>query len=66
MWPVWGIREFCWGNQEGIHHLEDLAVDGSDIDLKEIVWDNVNVIHLAQDKYRWRVVASTIIYLRVP
>jgi hypothetical protein len=32
------------------------------IDLEEIAWDNINMIYLAQDKYRWRIVASTVIY----
>jgi hypothetical protein len=35
-------------------------------DLKEIGWESVEWIHLAQDRDQWRAVVNTVMKLRVP
>jgi hypothetical protein len=35
-------------------------------DIKEIVWEIVNWIHLAQDRDQWRAVVNTVMNLRIP
>jgi hypothetical protein len=39
--------------------------DGIKIDLREIGWGCVELIHLAQDRDRWRAVVSAVMNLRV-
>jgi hypothetical protein len=41
-----------WENLKGEYHSEDLGVDGNNIRMvpKEIVWEDVDWIHLAQDR----------------
>jgi hypothetical protein len=41
-------------------------VDNIQMDLREIEWDGVDWIELAQDRDRWRVLVNTVINLRVP
>jgi hypothetical protein len=36
------------------------------MDLREIVFVDVDWIHLAQDRDRWRALANTVMNLRVP
>jgi hypothetical protein len=36
------------------------------MDLREIGWDDVDWIDLAQDRYQWRALVSTVMNLRVP
>jgi hypothetical protein len=36
------------------------------MDFREIGWESVDWIHLAQDRDQWRAVVNTVIYLRVP
>jgi hypothetical protein len=35
------------------------------MDLREIEWEGVNWIHLAQDKNQWRAIANAVMQLRV-
>jgi hypothetical protein len=37
-----------------------------DADLREIVWEGVNWIHLAQDREQWWALVNTVMNLRVP
>jgi hypothetical protein len=48
--------------------LEGLGVIGDNIkmDFKDIGWDGVDWIHLAQDRDRWRELVNTIMNLRDP
>jgi hypothetical protein len=41
-------------------------VDSIKMDLREIEWDGVDWIDLAQDRDRWRALLNTIMNLRVP
>jgi hypothetical protein len=36
------------------------------IDLREIVWDGMDWIDLAQDRDQWRAIVNTVMKLRVP
>jgi hypothetical protein len=40
--------------------------DNIKIDLREIGWDGVDWIELAQDRYQWRTLVNTVMNLRVP
>jgi hypothetical protein len=40
--------------------------DNIRIDLREIVWEGVDWIHLAQNRDQWRAVVNTVMNLRVP
>jgi hypothetical protein len=41
-------------------------VDNIKIDVREVGWDGVDWIDLAQDRDRWRAVVNTVMNLRVP
>jgi hypothetical protein len=41
-------------------------VDNIKMDLREIGWDEVDWIDLAQDRHQWRALVSTVLKLRVP
>jgi hypothetical protein len=41
-------------------------VDNIKIDLREIEWDGMDWIDVAQDGYQWRALMNTVINLRVP
>jgi hypothetical protein len=41
-------------------------VDNIKTDLREIGWDGVNLIDMAQDRDQWRVLVNTVLNLRVP
>jgi hypothetical protein len=42
------------------------SVDSIKIDLREIEWDDVDRIVMAQDKDQWRALVNTVLKLRVP
>jgi hypothetical protein len=41
-------------------------VDNIKIDLREIGWDVVDSVDLAQDRDQWRALVNTVMNLRVP
>jgi hypothetical protein len=41
-------------------------MDNIKIDLKEIGWDDMDWIDLAQDRDQWRALVNTVMNLRVP
>jgi hypothetical protein len=41
-------------------------VDNIKIDLRDIGWDNVNWVDMAQDRGQWRALVNTVLNLRVP
>jgi hypothetical protein len=56
------------GKPEGRDHLEDLGVDGKTIrlDLRQIRWEGVDWMYLAQDRNQCRVLLNTKFNFRVP
>jgi hypothetical protein len=42
------------------------GVDNIKMDLREIGWDGMDCIDLAQDRDRWRALVNTVMNLRVP
>jgi hypothetical protein len=41
-------------------------VDNTKINLREIRWDSVDWVNLAQDEDQWRALVNTLMNLRVP
>jgi hypothetical protein len=41
-------------------------VDNIKMDLKELRWDDIDWIHLAQDREQWNALVKTVTNLRVP
>jgi hypothetical protein len=41
-------------------------VDNIKMDLREIEWDGVDLIDMAQDRDQWRALVNTVLNLRVP
>jgi hypothetical protein len=41
-------------------------MDNIKTDLREIEWDGVDWIHMAQDRDQWRALVNTVLNLRVP
>jgi hypothetical protein len=41
-------------------------VDNIKIDLREIGWDGMDCIDLAQDRGQWRAIVNTVMNLRLP
>jgi hypothetical protein len=57
------------GNPEGKRPLgkpRRRSWDHIKMDLREIGWDGMGWIDLAQDRYQWRALVNTIMNLRVP
>jgi hypothetical protein len=57
------------GNPEGKRPLRRLRrrwEDNIKMDLREIGWDGMDWIDLAQDRDQWRALANTVMNLRVP
>jgi len=62
--------KFLSENLKGRDHSEELGVDGRIIciimDLREIVWESVEWMHLAQERDQWRAVVNMVMNLWVP
>jgi hypothetical protein len=57
------------GNPEGKRPLRRRRcrwVDNIKIDIREIGWDGIDWIELAQDRNQWRALVNTVMNLRVP
>jgi hypothetical protein len=62
--------EFQLENLQGRNHLRDLGTDGQKIllnwILKEKQSEDVEWIHMAQNRVQWQVLANTVMNLSVP
>jgi hypothetical protein len=60
--------KFWSENLEGRNHAEDLGVDGDNIriDLREVEWESVDWMHLAQDRDKLWAFLNMVINFRVP
>jgi hypothetical protein len=57
------------GTQEGKRQMgrpRRKWVDNIKMDLREIEWDGMDCIHLAQDRGTWRALVNTVMNIRVP
>jgi hypothetical protein len=54
---------YWWENQKGRTNLR--WVDNIKMDLREIGWDGIGWIDLAQDRDQWRALVNTVMSLRV-
>jgi hypothetical protein len=52
---------YWWESQKKRDHWED-----QDVGLREIGWDGVDWIDVAQDRDQWRALVNTVVNLRVP
>jgi hypothetical protein len=62
-------RGYWWGKPEGKRLLGRpirRLVDNMKMDLREIGWDGMDWIDLAQDRDQWRAIVNTVMNLRVP
>ena len=82
MWHIWGRSRACgtwgrghlhtgfwWGNVKGGDHLEDQDVywvDNIKMDHKEVDYEGVDWINLAEDSNKCHIVVIMIINLPVP
>jgi hypothetical protein len=60
---------YWWESQKVRDHWEDQDIDGWTIlkwILREIRWDGVDWIDLAQDRDQWRALVNTVMNIRVP
>jgi hypothetical protein len=60
---------YWWENQEEERLLgrpRRRWVDNIKMDLREIGWDGMDWIDLAQDRDRWKALVNTVVNLRVP
>jgi hypothetical protein len=57
-----------WESQKERDHWEDQTrwVDNNKMDLREIGWNGMDWIGLAQDRDQWRALVNTVMNLRVP
>jgi hypothetical protein len=59
--------EYWWESQKERVHWEDLDVGGWIIlNLREIAWDDMDWIDLAQDRDQWKALINTVMNVRVP
>jgi hypothetical protein len=72
MWQARKMRKKLYkvlaGKPEGKGPLERPSSrweDGMKMDIREIGWESMEWIHLAQDRDRWRALVDTVMNLRV-
>jgi hypothetical protein len=57
---------YWWESQKERDHWEDHWVDNIKMGLRELGWDSVHWIDMAQDRDKWKAVLNTVLNLRVP
>jgi hypothetical protein len=66
---VWVAYRIMVGEPEGKRPLggpRHTWMDNIKMDPREIGWDGVDWIHVAQDRDQWRALVNTVLSLRVP
>jgi hypothetical protein len=61
--------EYWWESQNGKRpqgRPKCRWVDNNKIDLREIGWEGINWIDLAEDRDQWRAFVNIVMHLRVP
>jgi hypothetical protein len=61
--------EYWWESQKERYTLgrpRRRCVDNIKIDLREIGWEGVDWIDMAQDRDEWRALVNTVLNIRVP
>jgi hypothetical protein len=69
MWERWNAYRILVGEPEGktpLRRPRRRWVDNIKIDLRQIGWDGMDWIDLAQDRDQWRALVNTVINYRVP
>jgi hypothetical protein len=56
---------YWWENRKERDHWEDQGVGGW-VDLREIGWDGMDWVDVAQDRDQWRALVNTVMNLKVP
>jgi hypothetical protein len=65
----WNVHNILVGKTEGKRLLgrpRSKWEDNIGMDFREIGWEGVDWIHLAQDRDRWRALVNTVMKLRFP
>jgi len=61
------LTKFLLVNLEGRDHSEDQRLGWEDrMDLREIGWEFLDLIHLAQDRDQWRALMNAVMNFWVP
>jgi hypothetical protein len=62
------VQDFGGGNLKERDYMEDLDIGGRILNwiVKEIGWERMDWIALAQDRDKWRDVVNTVMKLQVP
>jgi hypothetical protein len=55
-----------WWRKRPLERPRHRWVDNNKVDLRQIGWDGMDWIELAQDRDQWRVLVNTVMNLRVP
>jgi hypothetical protein len=69
MWEKMNACRILVGNIEGKRPLGRTRrrwVDNMKLDLREIGWNGMDCIDLAQDRDQWRALVNTVMNLRIP
>jgi hypothetical protein len=57
---------YWWESQKERDYWEDQWVDNIKMDVREIGWDGVDWINIAQDRDQWRTLVNIVLYFWVP
>jgi hypothetical protein len=58
---TWNVRNNVWGRFAQCSGGRNIKMD-----LREVGWDGMDWIHLAQDRDQWRALVNTVMNIRVP
>jgi hypothetical protein len=70
MWHEWGRGGvhigYWWENQTPLRRLRRKSVNNINMNLRNIGWDGLKWIDVAQHREQWRALVNTVMNLRVP